>query len=85
VTLRAPYPGGEDRISVQYAVKAIVEQVGLSYSFSESYENTKPTCRAWVRPDIRNMPCHMALRSILEPTDLTYELRGKTVVLVRQR
>lgn len=90
VTLRRPYPesypGAEThRMSVQYAVMAVVEQVGLRYNFDESRRNTDPQCREWVTPEIVNVAAYQALEMILAPKGLTYQLRGEEIVLVRRR
>lgn len=80
-----PYPGAPtDRISVQYAVIAVVNQVGLRYDWNVSYANTAPTCRTWTTPSISGASCQAALEGMLAPLGLGYEIRDETtVVLVR--
>jgi len=87
VTLVKPYPqvypkAPSDRITLQYAVIEIAKQAGLGYAWDESYKNTDPICRRWIYPNIKDRPFHEAMRDLLHPFDLTYEVRdGKTVVL----
>ncbi len=79
---RQAYRGAPtDRMSIQYAVKAIVDQVGVSYDWERSYANTNPICRQWVRPRIVERPCGDALRQLLEPFGLTYGTYQGQVVL----
>jgi hypothetical protein len=71
-------------MAVQYAVKALVEQVGLHYDFNTSIKNTDPICRRWIWPNIHNQPCDVAVNSILGPLGLTYEVSNGNVVLKRR-
>jgi hypothetical protein len=89
VSLSAPYPkdypGAEaDKMPVEYAVKTLVEQAGLHYDFKTSFKNTDPICRHWIRPDIQNQPCNLALKSILGPLGLSYDVLDGNVVLKRR-
>lgn len=86
VTLAPPYkpPYAEaptDRLSVQYAVIAICEQIGLQYQWSKSQANTAPLNRRWVRLDFSNVPAREALGKILAPLGLTYEIKGRSIYL----
>jgi hypothetical protein len=89
VTLIAPYPESyagapRDKLAVEYAVIEIAKQAGLRYNWDESYRNTDPVCRRWVKPHIVNVPCQQALSQILDPVGLTYELRGDEIILKRR-
>jgi len=89
VALTKPYPSSyrgapTDRISVQYAVIELGKQAGFQYEWKESYKNTDPICRQWVYPEIKNEPFRSAMRKILSPVGLTYELCGNTIVLKRK-
>jgi hypothetical protein len=89
VSLYAPYGRfkvgvHDDKITVQNAVKTIIEQAGLSYDAKESVKNTDPTCRRWIHPNIRNMPCDAALKTILNRVGLSYEIADGKVVLNRR-
>lgn len=88
VTLQRPYPesykgAGTDRMSVQYAVIELARQAGFGYNWNESYGNTDPDCRKWVTPNIVNVPFDAAMREVLNPFGLTYEIRNNSVVLRR--
>lgn len=79
VTLTTPYPQSysgapTDRISVQYAVIEVAKQAGVPYNWDASYKNTNPVCRRWVYPSIKNKSFESAMRMILRPVGLTYEL-----------
>jgi len=89
VTLKAsydaPYKGARtDKLSVQYAVIAICGQAGLGYNWDESYKNTNPLCRRWVTPEIVDTPWPKALRKILDPKGLTYDIVDNQVILRRK-
>ena len=56
VTLKPPYhesyPGAPtDKLSLQYAVKEILGQAGLSYDSKGSSKNASDECRRWVYPN----------------------------------
>jgi len=86
VSLNRPYPESyqgapTDKISVQYAVIEVLKQVGASYNWGDSFRNTDPICRRWIRPSIQNLTCEEALREILDPVGLTFQIiRGKVVL-----
>ena len=82
VTLIKP---SSSRLSLQYAVIELGKQVDLQYDWKESYKNTDPLCRRWVYPEIKNKTFQSAMRELLRPLDLTYEIRdGSTIVLKRK-
>ncbi len=88
VTLTKPYPTSykgatTDKITVQYAVIELGKQAGLNYNWDESFKNTDPICKEWVYPDIKNMPFGTAMKELLGPVGLTYELRDSTILLKR--
>ena len=88
VILNAPYQdqtgGSSDKLSLQYAVMAILGQVGLKYDFDASIQNANQECRTHVTPDFQNKPCRAALEELLAPFRLTYEVEGDTVTLKRK-
>ena len=90
VTLVAPYPEKytrqhtNNKISVQYAIIAICEQAGFKYDWKASVVNTDPIRRQWVHLQLRDMSWKEAMKRILSPVGLTYELHGNTVVLKRR-
>jgi len=86
VTLAKPYPlsykgATSDKLAVQYAVLELSKQVGLKYNWDESFKNTAPHCQHWVSSDIKGKPFSAAMQELLTPVGLTYELRGKEIVL----
>lgn len=79
------YPNAPtDKLSVQYVVIEIGKQAGLRYNWKESYRNTDPICRQWVRPDIRNQTCKDALRQLLDSVGLTYKVEDEQIVLLKK-
>ena len=89
VTLTKPYPisykgATKDKIAVQYAVIELGKQAGLDYNWDASFKNTDPICREWVYPDIKNKPFRTAMKELLGPAGLTYELRENAVVLKKK-
>ena len=86
VTLAKPYPlsykgAASDKLAVQYAVLELSKQVGLKYNWDESFKNTAPLCQQWVSPDIKSRPFSAAMKELLTPVGLTYELLGNSIVL----
>ena len=86
VTLVKPYPlsykgATSDKLAVQYAVLELSKQVGLKYNWDESFKNTAPLCQQWVNPDIKGKPFSTAMKELLAPIGLTYELLGNAIVL----
>jgi hypothetical protein len=89
VSLRRPYPksydgASTDRMSLQYAVIELAQQAGLGYNWDQSYNNTNPVCRRWVTPNIENVPFDQAMRQLLDPLGLTYNIVDNSVVLRRR-
>jgi hypothetical protein len=72
-----------DSLSIQNAVMAVAQQVGLGYDWQTSYANTNPVCRRYVRPNIKDQPAEEALQQILGPAGLTYTVVNKRIVLFR--
>lgn len=88
VTIAPPYPmaypgAREDQISVQYAVRMIGEQVQLRYDFEASLRNVGESARRWVAPEFRDVPFAEAMRALLNPLGLRYEVVADTIVLVK--
>jgi TonB family protein len=86
VTLVPPYnnvqPGEEtDRISVQFAVRAIASQLGLEYNWEKSAKNLNVIARQWTRPNIRNRSGQEALEMICKPLNLLYWVESGKIVL----
>ncbi len=86
VTLTKPYPVTDKdaptgKIAVQYAAIELCKQAGLQYNWEASFKNTDPVCRKWVSPEIRNKTFRDAMKALLDPVGLKYELREKEIVL----
>jgi hypothetical protein len=87
VTLVSPYlssyPGApKDKLAVQYAVVAVLNQAGIGYDWGASATNIGATARRFVRPNITNATCREALSSILTPLSLTYTISDGKLVLM---
>jgi hypothetical protein len=70
--------------SVQDIVKTMAQQAGLGYQWQKSFDQTDPQCRQFVH-DVRieAVPFEMAMRQILDPVGLRYEVENGDVVLYR--
>jgi len=89
VTLKIPYPEYMDnapphQITIPYAVKVILAQVGVPFSFEASVRNLGPIANKWITPSIEQRSCKEALDIILRPELLTYTIRNGKLVLERQ-
>jgi serine/threonine protein kinase len=87
VTLVAPYPksdgkGTSGEISLQYAVIDLAKQIGFTYDFHRSQKNVGEISRHWVQPQIRNVPFREAMKELLAPLGVAYDMEGATIVLV---
>ena len=82
VTLQKPYP--RPKLSLQYAVIELLRQVGVRYNFRASRTSAGRACGRWVHPDVKEIPCYLALDELLDPLGLTYELVDGQVVLARK-
>ena len=79
------YPDApRDKLAVQYAVIEIGKQAGLMYNWDESFKNTDPVCRQWVRPNVQDQTCKDALRQILDPVGLKYRIVDGQIVLEKK-
>ncbi len=89
VILFQPYPSSyagapTDKISVQYAVIELGRQVGLRYDWNTSAKNVGELARRWIYPDIKNQTFESAMKDILTPLGLSYEIKGgNTIVLTK--
>ena len=70
--------------SVQDIVQTIAAQAGLAYNRQKSFDQTNPDCRRWVT-DIRlqQFSFGAAMRQLLQPGGLTYQIEEGAVVLYR--
>jgi hypothetical protein len=69
---------------VQYAVIEIGRQAGLRYDWDTSARNAGGLCRRWINPEIKEQPFQRAMKEILSPLKLSYEIRdGTTIVLTK--
>ncbi len=88
VSLKPPYKGQtgtpSGKLTLQYAVLAILGQVGLKYDFDASIRNANQECRTYVTPNFQDKPCGAALEELLAPFPLKYEVNGDTVTLKRK-
>jgi hypothetical protein len=81
----APVTYSVDRKSVQYVVIDLARAVGLGYNWNKSFSQTDPECRRWVDGlSIRNQPFDKAMRRVLDPVGLRYQVEGTQVVLYRK-
>ena len=90
VTLTPPYSAwksGKDHstgaISLQQAVKAICEQAGFRYDWTNSEKNTYPLNQRDVSPDFENLNWEEAMKELLAPYALDYTIEHGDVVLNR--
>ena len=88
ITLQRPYASSyagapTDKLSVQYAVIAICEQIGIAYQWDKSQANTEPLNRRWIRPHFVDVPARQALTEILRPMGLTFETDESGLYLQR--
>jgi hypothetical protein len=88
VSLASPYPqsypgASTNKISLQYAVMEILKQAGIEYNFKKSQENVGDLARRWITPNIVNQPYDAALKQILGPFGLSFEVADGKVVLKR--
>lgn len=88
--LRPPYSppyahARTDRLSVQYAVMNICQQVGLHYQWEKSQLAVSPANRAWVKPDISDIPAREALEQLLHPLGISYQVDRDGLSLVRMQ
>jgi hypothetical protein len=88
-----PLPGFEnawinysvDRKSVQYVVIDLARAVGLGYNWNQSFSQTDPECRRWVDGlSIRNQPFDKAMKKVLDPVGLRYQVEDNRVVVYRR-
>ena len=86
VTLKAPYPqvykdAPTDKLSIQYAVKELCQQVGREYDFQESLRLSDAAARKWIRPTIENLSFRDAMLAVLIPEAMVWEtVEGKVVI-----
>jgi hypothetical protein len=74
----------ESKVSVQYAVISVASRAGLGYNWQKSFDQTDPACRIWVsNPPAESVPFATAMRQILDPVGLRYEVEDGKVVLYR--
>jgi hypothetical protein len=79
-----PISYSTDKKSVQYVVIDLAAKVGLRYNWQKSFAQTDPQCRQWVRDvQMDKVPFAIALRQILDPVGLRYEVEQGEVVLYR--
>jgi len=90
VTLVGPYEWrlksyavftAEGSIPVQAAVKQVLKQVGLPFDAQRSRDNIQELADRRIRPNIRNLPCRLALKRLLSLAHLTYRIRDGRIVL----
>jgi hypothetical protein len=74
-----------DRKSVQYVVIDLAAMVGLGYNWDKSAAQTDPERRHWVdNLKIKNRSFDGAMKRVLDPVGLRYEIEGNQVVLYRR-
>lgn len=71
-----------DKKTIQYIVVDLAAKVGLGYNWQKSFSQTDPLCRKFVSSvSITNQPFDKAMRKILGPVGLRYEVEDGRVVL----
>lgn len=71
-----------EKISVQFLIRELAHQAGLSYDWAGSQEQVGEFCRRWIRDvNIVEVPLPQALDSVLKPLGLTYTIHDRTVLL----
>jgi hypothetical protein len=74
-----------DRKSVQYVVIDLAKMVELGYDWDKSARQTDPERRHWVDGlSISSEPFDQAMKRVLDPVHLRYEIEDNKVVLYRQ-
>jgi hypothetical protein len=76
------YPGApSDKISVEYAVLLVLQQVKLVYDWDLSKHNVGDLAESWITPNIVDTECNVALHQILDPIRLGYEFVNNKIAL----
>jgi hypothetical protein len=74
-----------DRKSVQYVVIDLAKMVGLDYNWDKSAMQTDPERRRWVDGlSIKDQTFDQAMKAVLVPVHLRYEVEDNKIVLYRQ-
>jgi len=74
-----------EKKSVQYVVIDLAAQVGLGYNWQKSAAQTDPERRWFLRNlTITNQPFEQAMKQVLAPVKLRYEVEDQKIVLYRQ-
>ena len=74
-----------EKKSVQYVVIDLAAQVGLGYNWQKSAAQTDPERRRFLKNlTITNQPFEQAMKQVLAPVKLRYEVEDKKIVLYRQ-
>ena len=91
VTLKSPYVmleykngDPQERISVTFAVRSLCNQAGYKLNWNKSKENVGELIRRWVYPEIENVTWEEAMKELLDPLGLGYEVEGGMVVLIKK-
>ena len=74
-----------EKKSVQYVVIDLAAQVGLGYNWQKSAAQTDPERRRFLgNLTITNQPFEQAMKQVLAPVKLRYEVEDQKIVLYRQ-
>src|SRR5689334_2060254 len=74
-----------DRKSVEYVVIDLARTVNFGYNWDKSAKQTDPERRHWVDGlSIKNKTFHEAMKRVLDPVHLRYEIEHDKIVLYRQ-
>lgn len=74
-----------DRKSVQYVVIDLAKMVNLGYDWNKSAAQTDPERRTWVDGlSIKNKTFDQAMKIVLNPVYLRYEVEDNKIVLYRK-
>jgi len=86
VSLIAPYPtdhpgAHSNRITIHRAVVELARQAGLTYDWETSRKNAGEAGMKTIHPDIRNQRLQDALRGILRPIGLDFQIKELSLAL----
>jgi len=89
VSLVVPYPeyykdSPVHQIPVQYAVLELLKQVGVKCDRAASQRAAGAAWAQWITPEIKELPCDIALEKILKPLRLMYRIHKGKVVICRK-
>jgi tetratricopeptide (TPR) repeat protein len=74
-----------DRLTIQYAVLAVCEQIGVPYNFKKSIELTNSKCQKYIsRVRMQNIVAYKAIDRIVQPHGLSCDFDDEGLFLVEK-